>query len=146
MLIFQSEDGLHFDIPRAPAIERMLRIVSVLEAFCYYEGTSFQQIIEQARAIRAKYATYEINRHRHEWSGEELALGFVGDVGDLLKLIQAKEGIRSADNVDEALVHELSDCLWSVIVPADRYGVDLEKPFVKTMSELDSDLANYSRS
>ena len=102
---------------------------------------NFQQIIEQARVIRAKYAAYETNRNGREWSGEELALGFVGDVGDLVKLIQAREGIRSADNVDEALAHELSDCLWSVIVLADKYGVDLEKSFIKTMGELDSRLS-----
>lgn len=107
---------------------------------------NFQQIIEQARIIRAKYAELEKNRNGREWSGEELALGFMGDVGDLAKLIQAKEGIRSADNVDEALAHELSDCLWSVIVIADKYGVDLEKAMIKTMSELDNRLANYSKS
>ncbi len=100
-----------------------------------------KNIIERARTIRQKYAEFEINRNGREWTGEELALGFVGDVGDLMKLIQTKEGIRVADNVDDALAHELSDCLWSVIVLADKYGVDLEKSFNKTMDELDSRLA-----
>lgn len=102
---------------------------------------NFQQMIEQARAIRAKYAEFERNRNGKEWTGEELTLGFVGDVGDLVKLVQAKEGIRSADNVDEALAHELSDCLWSVIVLADKYGVDLEKAFITTMNELEDRLS-----
>lgn len=100
-----------------------------------------QEIIERARNIRRKYAEFETARNGREWTGEELALGFVGDVGDLMKLIQAKEGIRPADNVDEALAHELSDCLWSVIVLADKYGVDLEASFSRTMDELDSRLA-----
>lgn len=102
---------------------------------------NFQQLIEQARAIRSKYAEFETNRNGREWTGEELALGFVGDVGDLMKLIQAKEGIRAADNLDETLAHELGDCLWSVIVLADKYGVDLEKAFLKTMNELDTRLS-----
>lgn len=102
---------------------------------------NLQQLIERARTIRSKYATFETQRNGREWTGEELALGFVGDVGDLMKLIQAKEGIRSSDNVDEALAHELSDCLWSVIVLADKYGVDLEKAFLKTMDELDARLS-----
>lgn len=97
---------------------------------------NFQQIIEQSRAIRAKYTEFERNRYGREWNGEELALGFVGDVGDLVKLIQAKEGVRHVENVDEALAHELGDCLWSVIILSDKYGVDLEKAFTKTMSEL----------
>jgi NTP pyrophosphatase (non-canonical NTP hydrolase) len=58
-----------------------------------------------------------------------------------MKLIQAKEGIRVAGNIDEALAHELSDCLWSVIVLADKYGVDLESSFNRTMNELDERLA-----
>lgn len=103
---------------------------------------NLQDLIERARVIRLKYAEFETARNGREWSGEELALGFVGDVGDLMKLIQAKEGIRSADNVDDALAHELSDCLWSVIVLADKYGVDLEKSFNKTMDQLEERLAN----
>jgi len=124
-----------------PSISTMKK-ASEMEAFCYAINMNFQQLIEQARAIRAKYAEFEINRNGKEWTGEELALGFVGDVGDLVKLVQAKEGIRSADNVDEAFAHELSDCLWSVLVIADKYGVDLEKAFVKTMGELDARLSN----
>lgn len=100
-----------------------------------------QDMIERARVIRAKYAAFETNRNGREWTGEELTLGFVGDVGDLVKLVQAKEGIRHADNVDEALAHELSDCLWSVIVLADKYGVDLESAFIKTMDGLDARLS-----
>lgn len=102
---------------------------------------NFQQLTEQALAIRTKYADFETKRNGREWTGEELALGFVGDVGDLMKLVQAKEGIRAAENVDEALAHELSDCLWSIIVLADKYHVDLETAFVKTMGDLDNRLS-----
>ena len=98
-------------------------------------------MIERARSVRQKYAKLETAKNGKEWTSEELALGFVGDVGDLMKLIQAKEGIRSASNVDEALAHELSDCLWSIIVLADSYNVDLEQAFSKTMYELEERLA-----
>jgi NTP pyrophosphatase (non-canonical NTP hydrolase) len=101
----------------------------------------FQQLIEQARAIRSKYADLERSKYGREWSGEELMLGFVGDVGDLVKIVQAKEGIRGLENVDEALAHELSDCLWSVIILADKYNIDLEKAFAKTMDDLDNRLS-----
>jgi len=101
----------------------------------------FKTIIERARVIREKYAQLEKTNYGREWTGEELALGFMGDVGDLAKLIQAKEGIRGTADVDDALAHELSDCLWSVIVLADKYSIDLEKSFAKTMDELDNRLA-----
>jgi NTP pyrophosphatase (non-canonical NTP hydrolase) len=101
----------------------------------------FKTMIERARAIRLKYAQLEKTNYGREWTGEELALGFMGDVGDLAKLIQAKEGIRSTANVDDALAHELSDCMWSVIVLADKYNIDLEKSFAKSMDELDGRFA-----
>ncbi|XHL89450.1 MazG nucleotide pyrophosphohydrolase domain-containing protein [Streptomyces niveus] len=35
-----------------------------------------------------------------------------------------------------ALEHELTDCLWSVLILAHRYGVDLDQAFRRTMDEL----------
>ena len=67
-------------------------------------------------------------------------LGLLGDMGDLAKLIQAKKGVRKYDDLKNKLAHELSDCLWSIIILADKYGVDLEAAFVKTMEELDNHL------
>lgn len=40
---------------------------------------NFKQLIERARVIRSKYADFETNQNGREWTGEELALGFVGD-------------------------------------------------------------------
>ncbi len=50
-------------------------------------------------------------------------LGFVGDVGDLAKLVQGKAGVRARENLDAALTQELSDCLWSVLTLADAYDL-----------------------
>src|SRR6516165_6669924 len=92
----------------------------------------------RALEIRRKYARLERERYGREWSSEELMLGFVKDVGDLATLVQAKEGVRAVDDADAALAHELADCLWSLFVLADRYGVDLERAFSETMDELDA--------
>jgi NTP pyrophosphatase (non-canonical NTP hydrolase) len=70
----------------------------------------------------------------------ELAQGFVGDVGDLMKLVMSKEGLRTAKNLDAALAHELADCLWSVLVLADAYEVDLASVFRRTMTRLERKL------
>jgi NTP pyrophosphatase (non-canonical NTP hydrolase) len=64
--------------------------------------------------------------------------GFVGDVGDLSKIIMAKNGHRAMDDIDEKLKHELSDCLWSILVLANYYDIDLESQFVKSMDELEA--------
>ena len=97
----------------------------------------FKEIIDRALRIREKYRKLEKARYGREWTREELAMGFVGDVGDLMKLVQSKEGIRKAQDVDSKLAHELSDCLWSIIVLANKYDIDLEKSFVKTMDYLE---------
>lgn len=64
--------------------------------------------------------------------------GFVGDVGDLSKIIMAKHGLRAMDDVDTKLAHELSDCLWSILVIASRHEIDLATEFMKTMDQLDT--------
>lgn len=67
--------------------------------------------------------------------------GFVGDVGDLMKLVMAKSGVRSADNLDAKLAHELADCLWSVLTLAKLYEVDLEQAFLSTMNSIEAKIA-----
>lgn len=102
----------------------------------------FSTLIKKAILIRNKYAELEKKQYGREWTGEELMLGFMKDVGDLAKLVQAKEGVRVIDDIDNKFAHELSDCLWSVIVIANKYNVDIESAFTKTMQELDERLEN----
>ena len=71
-------------------------------------------------------------------------LGFVGDVGDLAKLVMGAEGTRSDVGGRTALEHELSDCLWSVLVLADHYDIDLAAAYARTMDELDAHLVATS--
>jgi NTP pyrophosphatase (non-canonical NTP hydrolase) len=89
-----------------------------------------------ALQLNELYEQLEIKRYGRIWTTEELMLGFVGDVGDLAKLIQANAGIRSIDDCKAKLGHELSDCLWSIIVLANKCGIDLEAEFVRNTTEL----------
>jgi NTP pyrophosphatase (non-canonical NTP hydrolase) len=90
--------------------------------------------------IRQQYAEWETARYGRAWTDEEIALGFVGDVGDLAKLVLARQGVRAIPDIDAKLAHELADCLWSVIVLSEHFGIDLEAAFLKTMDELESHL------
>jgi NTP pyrophosphatase (non-canonical NTP hydrolase) len=94
----------------------------------------------RARAVRAAYAQRESDRYGRPWTPQEIMLGFLGDVGDLAKLVQGKAGVRPRDDLDGALAHELADCLWSVLVLADTYDVDLHAAFVDTMDALTAHL------
>jgi NTP pyrophosphatase (non-canonical NTP hydrolase) len=94
-----------------------------------------------AKDVRTKYAAMETQRYGRAWTTEEIMLGFLGDVGDLAKLVQGKAGVRPRDDLDEALAHELADCLWCVFTLSDAYEVDLEAAFTRTMTELDRGLS-----
>ncbi len=78
----------------------------------------------------------EERRFGRRWTTEEIMLGFVGDVGDLAKLVQGKAGVRPTDDLDKKVAHELADCMWCVLTLADEYGVDLESSFTETMTSL----------
>lgn len=97
----------------------------------------FASLISQAIQVRDKYNELNEKDGHTKWSATDTMSGFVGDVGDLSKLIMAKQGLRRGpENLDDKLAHELADCLWSIIVIAHELGVDLETEFNKTMSEL----------
>src|SRR6201991_4403209 len=99
----------------------------------------FEDLLKRAVEVRKKYDDLNAKRGL-TWNEQNLMSGFVGDVGDLSKIIMAKHGLRGMDDVDARLAHELSDCLWSVLVLADKYGIDLGKEFMKTMNELDGQI------
>jgi NTP pyrophosphatase (non-canonical NTP hydrolase) len=89
---------------------------------------------ERALRVHDLYDDLNLKARGRTWTREEFALGFVGDVGDLAKLVMAAEGART---VTGSLGHELADCLWSVLILAHKYEVDLAGEFDKTMDELE---------
>jgi NTP pyrophosphatase (non-canonical NTP hydrolase) len=100
-----------------------------------------QDIVNRSVQIRQKYDQLN-TKNNTNWEAEYFMSGFVGDVGDLSKLVMAKRGLRGPidEDIDEKLAHELADCLWSVCILADKYNIDLEAAFLKTMNELDDRL------
>ena len=98
---------------------------------------TFQELQGRALEIRKAYAGLEEKTYGKQWTSEQIAQGFVGDVGDLMKLVLAKSGVREIEQVDEKLAHELADCLWCVMVLAKEYHVDLETAFTETMNTLE---------
>jgi len=100
----------------------------------------FNDLVQRALVVRELHAEYEQEQYGSSWSNEELALGFVGDVGDLAKLVMAVNGRLNIPNAQDKLAHELADCLWSVIMLANTHGIDLEAAFLETMDELEEKL------
>ena len=67
----------------------------------------FSQLSDRALQIRQAFAAYEQRRTGRTWTREEIMQGFVGDVGDLMKLVMAKAGARVIEDTDRKLAHEL---------------------------------------
>lgn len=98
---------------------------------------TYEDLLRRAVEIRDKYDQLNLKKRGIQWNEQQLMAGFVGDVGDLSKIIMAKHGLRAMDDVDQKLAHELSDCLWSILVLASKYKIDLAGEFIKTMDQLD---------
>ena len=92
----------------------------------------------QALEVKRRYDELNLLKRGRTWTNEEFMLGFVGDVGDLAKLVMAQEGARDVPGGIEALGHELADCFWSVLILADAYGIDLGTEFQRTITDLTS--------
>jgi NTP pyrophosphatase (non-canonical NTP hydrolase) len=98
--------------------------------------SDLKDLMARAEEIREKYQAKNARGGKTAWGIRDYAMGFVGDVGDLQKLVMAKENLRDIENLDEKLAHELADCLWSILVIANYYGLDLEKEFKNTMDTI----------
>lgn len=100
----------------------------------------FQEITKRALSIRSQYVEFEKQHYGASWTNEEIALGLIGDVGDLAKFVMAESGRRGIPESKSKLAHELADCLWSIIVLANNHNIDLEKSFLETMDTLERHL------
>jgi len=96
-----------------------------------------KQLSTRALEIREQYSLLEKKKYGKSWTSTQIMEGMVGDVGDLMKLVMAKDGVRDIADVDKKLAHELSDCLWCILVLAQKYDVDIEKTFLDTMDTLE---------
>ena len=103
--------------------------------------SDLKDLMEQAEVIRLKYQELNAKQGKDTWGIRDYAMGFMGD---LQKLIMAKENLRDIPDVDAKLAHELADCLWCILVIASYYGLDLEKEFKQTMATIADRIAGAS--
>ncbi len=104
--------------------------------------SELKELQSRAVEIAEKYAELNARQGHKAWGPKERSMGFVADVGELMELVMAKEGLRHIDDVDTKLKHELADCLWSILVLAKEYDIDLEKAFLTTMDQLEERIKN----
>lgn len=99
-----------------------------------------QKLINRAMDLRHQYEKKETQLYGSPATDEEIAQGFLSDVTNLVKLVNAQHNKRDILNSKEKIGSHLSHCLWSVIVLAKMYNVDLEQSFMETMDKLENHL------
>ena len=99
-----------------------------------------QKLIHRALDLRSQYEKKETQLYGSPSTDEDIAQGFLGDVNNLVKLVRAQHGKGEILHSTEKLGPQLSHCLWSVIVLAKIYNIDLEQSFMETMDKLENHL------
>lgn len=104
----------------------------------------YTDLVKVAINIRELLEIFEKKTTGKVWGKKELLMGLVTDVGDLAKLILAKEGDRNFDgDINKSLRHELADCLWAIIILADKYNIDLSKALVEMADDIEYKIGKY---
>lgn len=98
---------------------------------------SFKKIIDRTNEVWKLYIESDKRRLGKEWHRGEYAKALAADVGALIKLTMAKDGLREVENVDQKLKHEIGDILSALIIISQKYDVDIEQAFFETMDELE---------
>ena len=99
-----------------------------------------QKLINRAMDLRTQYEKKETQLYGSPSTDEDIAQGFLGDVNNLVKLVNAQHGKGEIANSAEKLGSQLAHCLWSVIVLARMHNVNLEQAFMEAMDRLENHL------
>ena len=103
---------------------------------------TLSEVVKRSVQIRKLYHKLERQYHKKKWTVEEDALAFLSDAGLVGRLTMSQQGrwpISDATNPE--LQHKLGECIWWLVVLAERMDIDIQdalKCFLsKTEKQLD---------
>ena len=91
-----------------------------------------QRITKQ---IKDAYADMNRKKGKEVFRAKDYADAFVGDVGDLMKILISYSKRPTRDGYKK-ISHKLADCLWSILAITDELGIDIEKEYLINMEYL----------
>lgn len=102
---------------------------------------NFNEIVERSVQIRKLYHNLEKIYHEKEWTVEEDALAFLTDAGLVGRLTMSDQG-RWPTNGDtkSELQHKLGECIWWIIVLAERMDIDISEALETFLSKTERNL------
>lgn len=92
---------------------------------------------EKSMEIRELYHSLEKKYHTTQWSVEEDALAFLTDAGIVGRLTMDNQGRWPSDD-KEQLPFKIGECVWWLVVLAERMDLDFEscvESFIKDKLE-----------
>lgn len=102
---------------------------------------NFNEVVERSVKIRKRYHHLESQYHEHEWTVEEDALAFLTDAGLVGRFTMSQQG-RWPTNEEPVpeLEHKLGECIWWLIILAERMNIDISEALEKFLSKTEKDL------
>ena len=98
-------------------------------------GTDFNEIVERSKKLREVYHKLERQHHGNEWTVEEDALAFLSDACLVGRHTMSQQGRWPAANTDTELEHKLGECMWWLVVLADRMNIDIQEATDKFLTK-----------
>lgn len=99
---------------------------------------NLSNLIERSIRIRDQCHKMEKQYHGSEWTIEEDALAFLTDAGLVGRLTMAQQRRWPiSGNEGSHLEHKLSECIWWLLVLAERMDIDIVKSLDEFLSNLE---------
>lgn len=98
-------------------------------------GINFNEIIERSKRLREVYHQLERQHHGSEWTVAEDALAFLSDAGLVGRHTMSQQERWPAANTDTELEHKLGECIWWLVVLADRMNIDIQEATDKFLTK-----------
>lgn len=94
------------------------------------------EAVLRSKKIRELYHQLELQHHGSEWTVEEDALAFLTDAGLVGRLTMSQQGRwpKGKETIPE-LEHKLGECMWWLIVLADRMEIDIQEAMEKFLGK-----------
>ena len=97
--------------------------------------TDFNKVIERSKKIRESYHKLEKQHHGSEWTVGEDALAFLSDAGLVGRHTMSQQERWPATNTDTELEHKIGECIWWLVVLADRMDIEIEEAIEKFLTK-----------
>lgn len=101
------------------------------------------EVVERSLQIRKRYHQLELLNHGSEWTVEEDALAFLTDAGLVGRLTMSQQARWPTDGDPKPeLKHKLGECVWWLVVLAERMDIDISEALDGFLSETEKQLAD----